>query len=407
MMSNFSDSNSASETTWSESSYDTSADGDDHLVQIAKRARTRTRSFDGTAVLKPDTSAKVVLVTGCAGFIGSHTALALMSRGDVVVGLDEVNDYYDVNVKRGNLDLLHENSSFTFYQGDVADTALLKRIFKANSITHVCHLAARAGVRPSIEDPHVYVHSNVTATTTLLQQSVESHVKNFVYASSSSVYGGSKATYFSERDDVSFPVSPYAATKKACELMAHTFSHIHGLPTSGLRFFTVFGERGRPDMAPLMFIDRISRGLQIKQFGDGTSSRDYTYVSDIVDGILRSIDRPYACEVFNLGKGSGTTLLEFIGMVEKYTNKKAVKDILPDQLGDVPRTCADTSKARVLLGYNAKVMFAEGIRRTVAWYNRKNGIKNCAAMLKDSPLKIDEHEAKIPQIIRLSSLGRE
>lgn len=194
-------------------------------------------------------------------------------------------------------------------------------------------------------------------------------VKNFVFASSSSVYGGSKSTFFSEQENVDNPVSPYAASKKACELLAYTYHHLYNLNITGLRFFTVYGPRGRPDMAPFKFIDRVSRGVEIQQFGDGSSSRDYTYISDIVDGVVRSIDRPHKYEVFNLGKGSGTALKDFINLVQKHTGKKAVIRVMPDQPGDVPYTCADVGKAYTMLGYKSTVSFEEGIRRTVKWYN--------------------------------------
>jgi len=197
-------------------------------------------------------------------------------------------------------------------------------------------------------------------------------VKNFVYASSSSVYGGSGSSYFSESENVDRPVSPYAATKKACELLAYTYHHLYGLNVSGLRFFTVYGPRGRPDMAPFKFIDRVSRGLEIQQFGDGSSMRDYTFIDDIVDGVIRSIDRPYPYEVFNLGKGSGTSLREFIRLVQKYTGKKANIKVLPDQPGDVPYTCADVTKAQRLLGYQSKISFEEGIKRTAEWYQKES-----------------------------------
>jgi UDP-glucuronate 4-epimerase len=194
-------------------------------------------------------------------------------------------------------------------------------------------------------------------------------VQNFVFASSSSVYGGSKSTFFSEDENVDHPVSPYAASKKACELLAYTYHHLYNLNISALRFFTVYGPRGRPDMAPFKFIDRISRNVEIQQFGDGSSSRDYTYIDDIVDGIVRALDRPHPYEIFNLGKGSGTSLSEFIDLVQKYTGEAADVRVMPDQPGDVPYTCADVSKAYRLLGYRSTVSFEEGIRRTVQWYN--------------------------------------
>lgn len=214
-----------------------------------------------------------------------------------------------------------------------------------------------------------------------MELSAKFGIQNFVFASSSSVYGGSKSTFFSEEEVVDNPVSPYAATKKACELLAYTYHHLYNLNVSALRFFTVYGPRGRPDMAPFKFIDRVSRGVEIQQFGDGSSSRDYTYISDIVDGIVRSIDRPYPYEVFNLGKGSGTSLKDFIDLVQKHVGKAAIIRVMPDQPGDVPYTCADVSKAQMLLGYSSKVSFEDGIELTASWYkkscNNSNANKYC------------------------------
>lgn len=325
--------------------------------------------------LSPHTGHKTVLVTGGAGFIGSHVADHLLQRGDNVVIVDEMNDYYDINLKRSNLKLLlskYGSSRLSIYYGDICDEKFMENIFEETKIDWVCHMAARAGVRPSIQDPYVYIHSNIEGTTRLLELSCKYKVHNFVFASSSSVYGGLKSNYFSEDDNVDNPVSPYTASKKACELLAYTYHHLYGLNVAGLRFFTVYGPRGRPDMAPFKFIDRISHGMEIQQFGDGSSSRDYTYISDIVDGIIRSLDRPSGYEIYNLGKGSGTSLSDFITLVQKYTGKKAVVKVLPNQPGDVPYTCADVDKARRLLGYEAKVSFEEGIKRTVQWYNEAN-----------------------------------
>jgi UDP-glucuronate 4-epimerase len=318
---------------------------------------------------------KTVLVTGGAGFIGSHVAEVLLQRGDRVVIVDEVNDYYDVSQKEANLALLssrYTNEQLQIYRGDICDVDFITSVYEQTKPEYVCHLAARAGVRPSITDPFIYIHSNVEATTRLLELARTHGCKSFVFASSSSVYGGSDKSYFSEEDVVDFPVSPYAATKKSCELIAHTYHHLYGLNIAGLRFFTVYGPRGRPDMAPFKFIDRISSGVEIQQFGDGSSSRDYTYVDDIVDGIVRSIDTPLGYQIYNLGNGNPVKLLDFIHLVEKHCGQKAVIKQLPEQPGDVPRTCANISKARELLGYSPKVDFEEGIRRTVEWYkNRK------------------------------------
>jgi UDP-glucuronate 4-epimerase len=321
-------------------------------------------------IVAPHTSHKKVLVTGGAGFIGSHVAELLLQRGDDVVVVDEVNDYYDTQIKEANLELLsaYGPDRVKVYRGDICDEALMTTIFETEQPQWVCHMAARAGVRPSINDPKVYIHSNIKGTTQLLELSAKYGVQNFVFASSSSVYGGSKSTYFSEDEVVDNPVSPYAATKKACELLAYTYHHLYNLNVSALRFFTVYGPRGRPDMAPFKFIDRVSRGLEIQQFGDGSSSRDYTYISDIADGVVRSLDRPYGYQVFNLGKGSGTSLKEFIDLVQKHVGRQARVKVMPDQPGDVPYTCADVRKAEKLLGYRSKVPFEEGIRRTVQWY---------------------------------------
>lgn len=323
----------------------------------------------------PDVGYKKVLVTGGAGFIGSHVADYILARGDDVVLVDEMNDYYDVNIKKNNISLLKrkypEQGRVSFYQGDICDVEFITSVFENECPEWVCHMAARAGVRPSIIDPYVYIHSNIKGTTQLMELCHRFGVKNFVFASSSSVYGGSKSTFFSEEESVDQPVSPYAASKKACELLAYTYHHLYNLNISALRFFTVYGPRGRPDMAPFKFIDRISRGMEIQQFGDGSSSRDYTFISDIVDGVVRAIDRPHKYEVFNLGKGSGTSLKDFLSLVQKYVGKKAIINVLPNQAGDVPYTCADVSKAHKMLGYKSKVTFEEGIRMTAEWYKKE------------------------------------
>ena len=331
-------------------------------------------------IIAPHVGYKKVLVTGGAGFVGSSVAEALLARGDDVVIVDEINDYYDVRMKENNLNRLRalypDKKRLSIYRGDICDQQLMLDLFETERPQWVCHMAARAGVRPSIQNPYVYIHSNIVGTTLLMELAHKFGVQNFVFASSSSVYGGSKSTFFSEEESVDNPVSPYAATKKACELLAYTYHHLYKLNVSALRFFTVYGPRGRPDMAPFKFVDRISQGLEIQKFGDGTSSRDYTFISDIVDGVVRSIDRAYSYQVFNLGKGDGTSLNEFISIVEKHTEKKAVIRQLPDQPGDVPYTCASVEKAKVLLEYEAKVSFDEGIRRTVVWYRNATSDDN-------------------------------
>mmetsp|Transcript_25664 Transcript_25664/g.83186 ORF Transcript_25664/g.83186 Transcript_25664/m.83186 type:complete len:333 (-) Transcript_25664:994-1992(-) len=313
-----------------------------------------------------------ILVTGVAGFIGSHVAEKLLERGERVIGIDEVNDYYSTAVKMENVALLERyEESFKFVKTDICDKAVMEAVWAEHSPRRVIHLAARAGVRPSIDDPITYVRSNVEATTLLLELAAKNGNDSFVFASSSSVYGGSSKTVFRESDVVDAPVSPYAATKKACELIAHTYASLYKMNIAGLRFFTVFGPRGRPDMAPLKFVDKISKGIAIQQFGDGSSSRDYTYVDDIVQGVIASLDRPMGYQIYNLGNGMPTRLKDFIRLVEQATGQPAKIEFLPDQPGDVPRTCADISKARALLDYDPKTPFADGITKLVAWYQNE------------------------------------
>lgn len=320
--------------------------------------------------LSMNNGSKTVLVTGGAGFIGSHVADLLMERGDNVVICDEMNDYYDTRMKQSNLEYLHSKhgSKCVFYQGDICDKDFITELFIREAPTHICHLAARAGVRASILDPYIYVHSNIEGTTRLLDLARQFACQNFVYASSSSVYGNCDKDILSEDDAVAKPVSPYAATKKACELLAYTFHHLYGINTTGLRFFTVYGPRGRPDMAPFKFIDRVFNNLPIQQYGDGSTSRDYTYISDIAAGVIAAIDTPLGYEVINLGNGRPYLLKDFISLVETSVGKKAVIQIMPEQPGDVDRTCADISKAKSLLGYAPQVTFEEGILKTANWY---------------------------------------
>jgi len=268
---------------------------------------------------------RVILVTGGAGFIGSATARSLLERGDDVVIIDEMNDYYDLNVKWANLNRLinaYGQDRCHIYIGDICDKELVDNIFTLHSIDSIIHLAARAGVRPSIVDPFVYVHSNVKGQVTLLEACRKYGITTFVYASSSSVYGGSKNELFKESDIVDKPCSQYAATKKSCELLAATYNSLYGINTSGLRFFTVYGPNGRPDMAPFKFVDRVYRGVPMDQYGDGTSERDYTYIDDIVQGVVLAVDKPQGCQVFNLGRGGCTSLKYFIELVQKYVGKK-------------------------------------------------------------------------------------
>eukprot|EP00752_Nemacystus_decipiens_P004636 g4230.t1 len=377
-------SNSSSAGSTESFSSDTSfGDSDSVTDSIGDHPEFVASDSSSAEEVPPHTGKKNVLVTGAAGFIGSWVADTLLARGDDVVIVDEVNSYYDVATKRSNIALLFEKygpNRVKFFEGDLCDAPFITRIFEEEAVEWVVHMAARAGVRPSIEDPFVYVHSNVDATTRLLELSRLHGVKSFVFASSSSVYGGSQQEVFSEKDVVDFPVSPYAATKKSCELMAHTYNHLYGLNVAGLRFFTVYGPRGRPDMAPYKFIDLVARGQEIMQFGDGSTSRDYTYISDIVDGVIRSLDRPAGYQIYNLGNGSPVSLSSFIKLVEKSVGTPAKIRVCPEQPGDVPRTCADISKARAMLGYSPRVAFADGIEKTVEWYQTRAALNAAAAV---------------------------
>jgi UDP-glucuronate 4-epimerase len=353
-----------SKTKLEPSSHTTPTTRSDHVAVYTKIPLAASlhgrRIFDVPIIISKMTEDRVkrVLITGAAGFIGSHVAETLLRRGDYVIIVDDMNDYYDTRLKLYNLSIIkscYPSNSFAIYTGDIVDRQFMTEIFEKEKPTHVCHLAARAGVRPSISDPYIYVRTNIEGTTCLLDLSRSYGIENFVYASSSSVYGGSDKESLSEDDVINKPVSPYAATKATCELLAHTYYHLYGMNSIGLRFFTVYGPRGRPDMAPFKFIDRIIRGIPIQQYGDGSSSRDYTYISDIVDGVVRSLDRPMGCEVINLGNGNPFLLKNFIEIVERAVGKKAVIEYLPEQPGDVERTCANVTKARMLLDYNPQV----------------------------------------------------
>jgi UDP-glucuronate 4-epimerase len=327
-----------------------------------------------------------ILVTGVAGFIGSHVARRLMERGDEVVGIDDLNDYYDVSLKQARLDLLAAQGNLRFIKADVADTPAIERVFKGSKPERVVHLAAQAGVRYSLVNPHAYIRSNVSGFTNILEGCRHNNVEHLVYASSSSVYGGNKKLPFSEHDSVDHPVSLYAATKKANELMAHTYSHLFRLPTTGLRFFTVYGPWGRPDMALFLFTKAILEGRPIDVFNHGKMRRDFTYIDDIVEGITRVLDRPaqpdpcfdalkpdpYRSDapyrVFNIGNNSPVELMTYIETLEENLGRKAIKNFLPLQQGDVPASDADTSELKSATGFAPSTPVKEGIRRFVEWY---------------------------------------
>jgi UDP-glucuronate 4-epimerase len=315
-----------------------------------------------------------VLVTGGAGFIGSNLANKLLERGDQVVIIDNFNDYYDPKVKRDRIKTILKGKKFKLYKGDIRDVKLLERIFKAEKLDKVVHLAAMAGVRYAIENPLIYADVNVLGTTNLLQLAAKYKLKNFVYASSSSVYGNNKKLPFSETDSVDTPISPYAATKKATELMAHVFSHVHGLPTTGLRFFTVYGPWGRPDMALFKFTKNILAGLPIDVYNHGKMSRNFTYVDDIVSGTITVLDANLPCGVMNIGGDKEETLIRYIEVLEKCLGKKAQMNMMPMQPGDVPSTVADIGKLRKL-GWKPTTRIEKGIANFVEWYMRYYKIK--------------------------------
>ena len=302
-----------------------------------------------------------ILVTGCAGFIGSHTCKYLLKRGDQVLGIDNLNDYYDVERKMQNLEMLKKYENFIFRKEDICDTNSISE-WKPDKI---CHLASMAGVRYSIEHPKLYGKVNIEGFIHILEESRKNKVQQIVYASSSSVYGLNKKVPFSEDDPIATPNSPYASSKMAMELFAKTYHQLYNLNLIGLRFFTVYGPRGRPDMAPYKFLKAIKDGTTFQKYGDGTSSRDYTYIDDIVSGVVASLDnkKEIKCEVYNLGNSSPVSLNEFIGLCEKVVGKKANYEQIGDQLGDVPHTYADISKAKRDLGYSPKIKLEEGLMR--------------------------------------------
>lgn len=330
-----------------------------------------------------------ILVTGAAGFIGFHLTRSLAERGDDVVGLDCINDYYDVNLKYGRLTengidrecvsdgRMTKSSKYDnmrFVKMKLEDRDMLQDLFERERFDKVMNVAAQAGVRYSLENPYAYVDSNLVGFVNLLECCRHYPVKHLVYASSSSVYGTNAKVPFSEDDKVDTPVSLYAATKKADELMAHTYSHLYGIPSTGLRFFTVYGPWGRPDMSPILFADAMTKGEPIKVFNNGDMSRDFTYIDDIVEGTLRVIDRapegrtPY--RIYNIGCGHPTRLMDFIHTIEACLGKKALMKMLPMQPGDVYRTYADTTRLETEMGYKPKVQLEEGIMAFVEWYRK-------------------------------------
>lgn len=327
-----------------------------------------------------------ILVTGAAGFIGFHVSKYLMDRGDSVVGIDNINDYYDPRIKMSRLEMLEKYESFSFVKVDVADKDRMEQIFKENRFDAVVHLAAQAGVRYSLENPHVYMESNIVGFLNILEGVRHNDINHLVYASSSSVYGANTLQPFSEHHNIDHPVSLYAASKKANELMAHSYSHLYGMKTTGLRFFTVYGPWGRPDMALFLFAKGILDEEPINIFNNGDMIRDFTYIDDIVEGIVRVMDNPpsgnpdwsgdnpdpatsYAnYRVFNIGNNNPVKLMDFVEAIEEAVGKKAIKNLMPMQMGDVPSTCADVSELEKAVGFKPNTSIQDGINNFVKWY---------------------------------------
>lgn len=322
-----------------------------------------------------------ILVTGAAGFIGSHTAAALLARGDRVVGLDNLNTYYDPARKEDNIRLLQQkanNGQFRFLQGDIRDRELLKRLFREEAIDAIAHLAAMAGVRASINDPVLYYDVNVNGTLALLDAAVgrltpeaaRSTPPTFVLASTSSIYGATRVIPFIETDPGDKPMSPYASSKRAAELLGYTYHHLYHIPFTVLRFFTVYGPRGRPDMMAYKVMDNIFFGKETPLFNNGQMHRDWTYIEDIVQGVVAALDRPLGYEIINLGRGEPVLLADFVGLLEQWAGRKSKLTPAPMPDTDIPYTFADISKAQRLLGYAPATSVAEGVRQLWHWYQQ-------------------------------------
>lgn len=324
---------------------------------------------------KPKDKKEIILVTGSAGFIGFSVTQKLLDQGYEVVGIDNLCDYYDPKLKRDRNKILKRFKNYTFLKGDISSKQFVEKIFKENKINKVCHLAAQAGVRYSIENPAVYVESNLVGFANLIEEAKNRKVENFVFASSSSVYGNNKKVPFSPQDRVDEPISLYAATKKADELIAYTYNHLFGLNTTGLRFFTVYGPWGRPDMAYFSFTRDILAGKTIKVFNHGKMERDFTYIDDIVDGIVVALNKKLGYKILNLGNNNPVKLGYFIECIEKSLGKEATKKMLPMQPGDVRKTYADIDESKKILNFEPKISIEKGIKRFIEWYKDYYGKK--------------------------------
>jgi len=313
-----------------------------------------------------------VLITGGAGFIGSHTTAALLERGDEVVCLDNFHGlYYDPALKWRRIEPFQGHPAWTLYQGDIRNAELVNRVLEEEQVDKVIHIAALAGVRTSLKYPQLYEEVNIRGTLNMLEAACRHKVRNFIFASSSSVYGDRSHAPFREDDPADRPISPYATTKRAGELLCYTYHHLYGMPTTCLRFFTVYGPWGRPDMAPYLFTSAILDGREVKMFGDGTSQRDYTFIADTVAGVMAALDKDLDFEIINLGNCRTVMLRDFIALIERLCGHKAHIRRLPVQPGDVGLTCADITKAQQLLGYAPQTPIEEGMRIFVDWYRRE------------------------------------
>lgn len=313
-------------------------------------------------------SNKIIFVSGSSGFIGFHVVKKLLEKNISVVGLDNVCDYYSQDLKWDRTKILEEYDNFSFYHRDLCDRDSLIKIFNENEISIICHLAAQAGVRYSITNPFIYQKSNLEGFTNILEMARKNTIDNYVFASSSSVYGGNKKIPFSVEDDVSKPISFYGATKVANELIAYSYHHLYQIPITGLRFFTVYGPWGRPDMAYFKFTNKIVNNESINVYNNGDMKRDFTYIDDIVDGIISSLKTKNSYEIFNLGNNKPVDLLNFISILEEKLGKKAKINMLPMQPGDMYETYADISKSTKILGFKPKIGIDEGLARFVEWY---------------------------------------
>ena len=317
---------------------------------------------------------KKILITGAAGFIGFHLSKSLLEDGYEVLGIDNLNDYYDPKLKHARLEIISKYPNFKFEKVDISHREPLTKVFKKFAPNKVVNLAAQAGVRYSLENPYAYMESNLVGFLNIIELCRHNDVEGLIYASSSSVYGSNKKIPFSVDDRVDNPISLYAATKKANELIAHSYSHLYGLHTTGLRFFTVYGPWGRPDMAMYIFADKISKGEPVQVFNNGNMKRDFTYIDDIVDGIRASLDKNYQCEVLNLGNHRSEELMYMIELIEKNLDKKAIIDFQPIQPGDVPESFADIEKSTKMLGYKPKTNIKSGVQYLTTWYKEYNSL---------------------------------